>query len=300
MMADSREADGNESGPSTDRLQQILLILGDQLATNTIIALAEDGKIVASAIVYIPPEEDEKIAMVEGVVHANYRKQGIGRYLLDWMEARAREEFSKTEDGKPQIIRTSCAGYQKDRIALFEQQGYKPVRYSYKMQRNLAAPIKRTPLPGELEIVPWAPELDRPLMEAFNAAFSEHYGVPTMNEDLWHMFFTGVPQFRADLSYLAMTGNTIAGFCVNWVEEREEAPGGKEGWIEAIGVIPAWRGRGVASALMERALNQFRAAGLERVALDVDAENPTGALRLYEKHGFVVARESIHFAKILN
>jgi len=31
-----------------------------------------------------------------------------------------------------------------------------------------------------------------------------------------------------------------------------------------------------------------------------DAQNPTGALRLYEKHGFAIARESIHFVKQLN
>jgi len=32
----------------------------------------------------------------------------------------------------------------------------------------------------------------------------------------------------------------------------------------------------------------------------VDAHNPSGALRLYEKHGFEVARETMHFVKMLN
>jgi ribosomal protein S18 acetylase RimI-like enzyme len=73
-----------------------------------------------------------------------------------------------------------------------------------------------------------------------------------------------------------------------------------EGWIEAIGVIPAWRGRGIASALLVKSLHSFQAEGLERAGLDVDAENPTGALGLYQKHGFRVAKESIHFVKQLN
>ena len=118
-----------------------------------------------------------------------------------------------------------------------------------------------------------------------------------MNEEAWREFFTGVSQFRGDLSYLVMDAENVAGFCVNWVEGAEST---REGWIEAIGVIPAWRGRGIASALMAKSLHLFQAEGLEQAALDVDAENPTGALRLYEKHGFTIARESIHFVKQLN
>ena len=87
------------------------------------------------------------------------------------------------------------------------------------------------------------------------------------------------------------------GFCINWVEGAGTPV--EEGWVEAIGVIPAWRGNGVASALMVQALSRFQAAGLRGAGLDVDAENPTGALRLYQKHGFEVAKESIHFVKQL-
>jgi ribosomal protein S18 acetylase RimI-like enzyme len=167
------------------------------------------------------------------------------------------------------------------------------MRYSYQMRRSLAEPVQEKPLPASLQWTRWTPEIDLRLMDAFNAAFSEHWGLQTMNEEAWREFFTGVPQFRGDLTYLAMDGDSIAGFCVNWVVAPEDA---REGWIEAIGVIPAWRGRGVASALLVKSLQLFQAEGLPRAALDVDAQNPTGALSLYEKHGFQIA-ESIHFVK---
>jgi ribosomal protein S18 acetylase RimI-like enzyme len=118
-----------------------------------------------------------------------------------------------------------------------------------------------------------------------------------MNAAAWQEFFTGVPQFRGDLTYLAMAGEDIAGFCVNWVQG---AGLDREGWIEALGVVPARRGQGIASALLVKSLQSFQAEGLPGAALDVDAENPSGALHLYEKHGFSVARESIHFVKQLN
>ncbi len=297
MLADNREIDRSESLPSEERLRAVLGMLDDQLDTNTLIAIAGDGTVAAQAMIVFPPGEGDRLALTDGHVHVSYRGRELGSYLLEWLERRARLEFNATTSGAPQLMRTSCAGHQADRIALFEQHGFQAMRYSYRMQRSLAEPIPDVSLPASLELAQWTPELDLPLMHAFNAAFSEHWGLQTMNEEAWREFFTGVPQFREDLSYLAMDAENVAGFCVNWIEGAEST---REGWIEAIGVIPAWRGRGIASALMAKSLQLFQAEGLEQAALDVDAQNPTGALRLYEKHGFAIARESIHFVKQLN
>lgn len=297
MLADNREIDRSERLPSEERLRAVLGMLGDQLGTNTLLAIAGDGTVAAEALILFPPGEGDQLALTDGSVHVAYRGRGLGTYLLKWLEARARQEFGATDAGTAQLMRTSCAGHQADRIALFELNGFQAMRYSYRMQRSLADPIPDMSLPAGLELAQWTPELDLPLMHAFNAAFRGNWGVPTINEEGWKEFFTGVPQFRGDLTYLAMQGDRIIGFCVNWVEIAENTG---EGWIEAIGVIPDWRGRGIASALMAKSLQLFQAEGLKQAALDVDAQNPTGALRLYEKHGFTIARESIHFVKKLN
>lgn len=217
--------------------------------------------------------------------------------MLKWLEARARREFAGANTGSPQLLRTSCLGHQADRITLFEHNGFQAMRYSYQMQRSLAEPVEEIPLPDGLRWTQWTRQLDLPLMHAFNAAFSEQWGLQTMNEAAWREFFTGVPQFRGDLTCLVMDGEAILGFCVNWVQGEAQE---REGWIEAIGVIPSWRGRGIASALLAKSLQMFRDEHLERAGLDVDAQNPTGALRLYEKHGFKIAKETIHFVKQLS
>ncbi len=176
------------------------------------------------------------------------------------------------------------------------------------MRRRLALPLLAALLPEELRLVTWTPEQDEALMHAFNEAFHGHWGLPKMNMTLWQEYFTGVPQFRGDLSSLAMSGDQIVGFCVNWIvpaavqgpaPSPDPSPQLHEGWVEAVGVIQGWRERGVASALLANSLQQFKAEGLEYASLDVDAENPTGALRLYEKHGFAIARETVHFVKEL-
>jgi mycothiol synthase len=60
----------------------------------------------------------------------------------------------------------------------------------------------------------------------------------------------------------------------------------KRGWCEFISTAKEWRGKGVASALICETLREFARRGLEESALGVHAENPTGALSLYEGLGF--------------
>ena len=57
------------------------------------------------------------------------------------------------------------------------------------------------------------------------------------------------------------------------------------GSIQNVGTVPGHRGKGVAAALVVRALAGFRAAGLRRASLEVTAQN-LRAIRLYERLGF--------------
>ena len=63
---------------------------------------------------------------------------------------------------------------------------------------------------------------------------------------------------------------------------------GNWGWIGSIGVRRAWRRRGLGLALLRDSFRRFRESGETVVALGVDAENPTGAVHLYEHAGMRV------------
>ena len=60
-----------------------------------------------------------------------------------------------------------------------------------------------------------------------------------------------------------------------------------------------FRGRGVAQALLADAMRRFAAAGMDKASLDVDSENPTGALALYAKRGYVAVNSSMAWDKEL-
>lgn len=57
------------------------------------------------------------------------------------------------------------------------------------------------------------------------------------------------------------------------------------GAIQNLGILPAWRGRGLGGQLLLQALHGFRQAGLARARLEVTAQNDR-AVRLYRSLGF--------------
>jgi ribosomal protein S18 acetylase RimI-like enzyme len=69
--------------------------------------------------------------------------------------------------------------------------------------------------------------------------------------------------------------------------------------IALVGTRRAGRNRGIASALLLRALTGARAAGFVSASLGVDADSPTGALGLYQRAGFTVMLTSVTNTKPL-
>ncbi|GEM_PF-2115263 len=63
-------------------------------------------------------------------------------------------------------------------------------------------------------------------------------------------------------------------------------------WISAFGIIPAFRGRGLARRLMDHLIVQARSAGAHDVRLEVLVGNPV-ARRVYLQSGFRVQRELV-------
>jgi ribosomal protein S18 acetylase RimI-like enzyme len=92
---------------------------------------------------------------------------------------------------------------------------------------------------------------------------------------LWAARFTADPGFDAESCFLAEAGSVLVGVALCW----------GEGFVKDLAVHPEWRRRGIGEALLLHAFAVFAARGASSVGLKVDADNPTGALRLYERVG---------------
>ena len=101
--------------------------------------------------------------------------------------------------------------------------------------------------------------------------------------------FLDAPDTDPSLWVIAWDGDEIAGGVNNSIHpEENEALGIQRGWLDSVFTRRAWRRRGLARALIARSLVLLRDRGKTSAALGVDADNPSGALGLYEEAGFAV------------
>jgi ribosomal protein S18 acetylase RimI-like enzyme len=268
-----------------------------------LLAFTPDGHVAGLGRSYLNPSpRQERNANLWGEVHPDHRGRGLGHTILNWMEARALARLQKYPADLPRALRINCLDYLADRIQLFEQHGFKPLRSWYRMRRDLSQPIPDLHLPPALALRTYHPDLDQALMDAFNESFSDHWSFEPTNHVDWQMFLIQASAFRPELTFLAMDGEggqaQIAGFAINFIrEEDNRRQGVAEGIITELGTRPAWRKRGIASALVCESMRAFKALGLDYAGLGVDAETTTGALGIYERLGFTVLKRQITFYK---
>lgn len=262
------------------------------------VLLAEiDGRLVAGARVDVRTREGIGVHQLEGWVRPDRRRQGLGRTLLHWNERRAAAVARVDGRGPERALGAWCDETQAGAIALYESEGYGIVRYNFQMVRDLADPIPDAPLPEGLEIRPVAEADHRPIWDADTEAFRDHWDSGERTEDDFVSWFAE-PDLDTSLWRVAWDGGEVAGSVMTfiWSEENEKL-GIRRGWLEHVSVRRPWRRRGLASALIADSLRALRAAGMSEGALGVDAENVSGALRVYEALGFRRFRTGLSYRK---
>jgi mycothiol synthase len=174
---------------------------------------------------------------------------------------------------------------------LIRDRGYRPIRSSWTMEIELGVEAPREPvLPDGIEIRPYRhPEDEQLVYEAVQDAFADHWEFHPATIEHWREFSVKARNFEPELWLVAWDGDEIAGASCNY-PERFGDPG--YGWVGTLGVRRPWRRRGVGEALLRRSFAALHARGPRKVRLSVDAENPTGATRLYERVGMHVQRRS--------
>jgi len=238
-----------------------------------------NGTIVAHALA---SQDGEGKLKSWGVVRPEHRGLGIGSALMDRMEARASERLR----GLPgAVLHTAVTATDAAGTALVRSHGFAHVRTF----RHLRIDLDGSPRdPGEpptgIEIGRIEPERDlRRIHAIFVEAFRHAWGYRVIPFDEWLGNEVEVPSFDPSLWLLATEGDEAVGALTGVVW-------GDRGWVGELGVLAPWRGRGIASALLRRAFATFASRGLPRVMLNVDSENSTGAVRLYERVGMRTAR----------
>jgi mycothiol synthase len=245
-----------------------------------------DGRLVGFGQLWPLPMPDEINSRLQVWVLPEERGNNLEHQIIDWGEARLREVAR--EHDQPARLRTHVREDQADWLDLLKSLGFAIDRYSYTMTRSLADPIAAPHIPDGFVIREFAGAQEaEQWVEMFNLSFIDHPGSSLATIDEVHHYLEA-PGYQQNLNLLAIAPDgTFAGFCWSTIYAEQNIRSGHQiGEIDLLGTRRGFRKLGLGRALLLEGLRQLKASGMETARLGVLANNPTGALRLYESAGF--------------
>lgn len=264
---------------------------GFNVERDVFVVETRDGRVVGSEEFY--NENDNCQLKADGCVHPEFRGRGIGSSLLEKMAERARTEMELAERDVRVFIQSMVNNKDEAGHALLRNNGYSPIRYHWRMEIKLQEAPAPATFPAGIELRPFIKEDHTVAMwQANNEAFRDHWGSHDQTYEDWSHNLFGNPNFEPTLWMIAWDGNELAGFSQNRFRQGI-------GWVGTIGVRRPWRKQGLGLALLRHSFGEFYKRGTTTIGLGVDAANPTGATRLYQRAGMQVASEFALYEKEL-
>ena len=237
---------------------------------------------------------------VEGTVDPARRGQGIGTQLVEAMLARADEVHRERHPDMSARIGLSGVSANTSQAELLGRFGLVPDRWSFVMRTRLDTVPTPPQVPEGLELRRYDETYAEAMHAAHNEAFVDHPNFTPWTEVMWRQWVTESRSFRPELSFVVVEPSAPERV-VAYLQSAEfdahfQATGRREAYVGKVGTLRDFRGRGLAGLLLRHALAAYQAAGYDEASLDVDSENPTGALGVYERAGFEVENRWTNYA----
>jgi mycothiol synthase len=268
--------------------------------TDTLLVFDADENMVGYAEVWDAIDPPVK-PWVWVAVHPEHEGVGIGEFLHSFVEKRARRAISRVDEGVRVAMLTGYASTTESMRELALEQGFELTRHYYRMRIDMESPPPEPEWPDGISLKPFNQEKDlKAVYIADKEAFRDHYGFVERDfeqgfSDFQHMTVKK-DSHDPTLWFLAMDGDQIAGIslCKKYAGDDKDS-----GFVSHLAVLKPWRKQGLGLALLLHSFGEFYRRGYRKVSLGVDADNLTGALRLYEKAGMYVHRQFDNFEKLI-
>lgn len=263
---------------------------------DTLLVEDPDGRLLAYGEFHEDrdPWGDDVELYLDARVHPSATGRGLGSFLLDRAEARAR----RVDADRPPPLRTTLVDADDRGRALFHRRGFAPVRHFLDLRMDLDDPPPEPGWPAGVRGRPvdLATEA-RDVWQALQVAFADHWAFHPVTFEDWHYLVVEREEDDGRLWRVAEDDRGIVGVAVVRGSMPED-PG--LGYVRDLGVVPRQRRRGVATGLLRAVFAGLRERGRRRVGLEVDDLTLHGALRLYEGAGMRVARRTDVYEKVLS
>ena len=292
LIYDVCEADGDTTVAVTpDELKLEWQNPGFELERDAFLVETKDGRVVGYE--EFVNSYEHAFLQTDGYVHPEFKGRGIGTTLLRVIEERAREDMVLAMPDVRVSLRSGIDNRDPSSHDLHRNEGYQPLRYHWRMEIKLTEAPKPVTFPKGIELRPFVREEHaHAVLDAQNETFRDHWGSHDVSFERWEHGKFGRADFDPTLWMIAWDGDQIAGFSQNRYRMGI-------GWIGTLGVRRPWRKRGLGEALLLHSFGEFYRRGMTTIGLGVDAQNPTGATRLYQKVGMYAASEFVTYEKEL-
>lgn len=226
--------------------------------------------------------------------------QGIGGAIISWATETAHECIGLAPPDTRVTMSVGANDRNERAQRLFAARGFAVGRYFLEMEISLDDPVTVAPVPHGITLR--TIDVDEPLdalAQAVTDSFMDHFGYtespPEVRLARWNQWRTS-EVWDDSLVWIAEGDGRIAG--VN-VCLRENGAKVDQGYVATLGVLPEWRGRGLAKHLLTASFAEYQSRGKTSVALHVDADSITGATRLYRGVGMHEVQTEVDFEREL-
>jgi mycothiol synthase len=245
----------------------------------------------------------QRVYIHNGFLVPEWRRKGIGKSMLLWMEKRLAEIAAAHPSDLEKTFQVNVTQFQIGTAIMLERSGYQPARYFYEMLRPTLGDIPEIPLPDGLEIRPALPDHFRAIWKSVDEASQDEWGYKKPTEEDYQEWLAS-PHFQPDLWQVAwdITTDQVVGHVLTFINQDEnEQFNRKRGYTEGIGVDRSWRRRGLARSLISQSLQTQKAAGMIESALVADSDSTSGVTKLYESCGFqIVKRDTVYRKAVMS
>jgi len=240
-----------------------------------------DGRLAGYAALHT-----KRHTIVDGYVHPKAVGRGVGSRLVDLAEA----EAVRRGIG---LLRNGVLTSDERARELLEARDYRLARHFYRMVIELEQPPPEPEWPPGVALSTFDPAEAREFHAALEEAFANEWDHEPESFEDWKQRRLNAHGADPTLWFAVKDGDDIAAVLL------ADAARYGMGWIGAIGVREQWRRRGLGLALLRHGFAELYGRGEHVIGLGVDAENPTGATRLYERAGMHVAWSAALYEKRL-
>lgn len=225
-----------------------------------------------------------------GYVHPEHQQRGLGTWVTRWSEAKAAERSDEVKDEYQIVMLNFISTVNEPAHKLLIGHGYEGTKVFRRMRIDLDERPERVSWPSGLTLHSFVEGQDeQAYFDALETSFADHWSAAPRNLEQWESSMkTG--DYDTSLWLQLFDDDAIVAIGSGKIV-------GDSGWIPYVGVLPAYRRRGLAKRMLHELFGRYWDKGITRIELGVDVENLHSAVDLYlgagmhQTHGYEICRK---------